>query len=177
MNAISPRITVMLIILISSLLRMILAASIGLGVDESYVVSIARTLSLSYFDHPPLHFWIVWLTAHLTNTEIGIVLRFPFIVLFAATTWMMYRLGTRLFSEWAGVYAALILNVSAVFSLSTGSWILPDGPVFYDGSHFSAGTIVFSASSKTFMVVMGRRRLLNWARNVGQISCHFLSCW
>jgi hypothetical protein len=121
----------MLIILISSLLRVILDATIGLGVDESYVVSIARMFSLSYFDHPPLHLWIIWLTTHLTNTEIGIVLRFPFILLFAATTWMMYRLGTRLFSEWAGVYAALLLNVSAVFSLSTGSWILPDGPLMF----------------------------------------------
>jgi 4-amino-4-deoxy-L-arabinose transferase-like glycosyltransferase len=44
---------------------------------------------------------------------------------------MMYRLGARLFSEGAGVYAALLLNVSAVFSLSTGSWILPDGPLMF----------------------------------------------
>ncbi|HEY3425702.1 MAG TPA: glycosyltransferase family 39 protein, partial [Negativicutes bacterium] len=108
MNAISPQLAVMLIILISSLLRVILAASIGLGVDESYVVSIARMLSLSYFDHPPLHFWIIWLTTHLANTEMGLVLRVPFILLFAATTWMMYRLGARLFSEGAGVYAALL---------------------------------------------------------------------
>ena len=131
MHAISPRLTITLIILISSLLRVILAATIGLGVDESYVVSIARMLSLSYFDHPPLHLWIIWLTSHGADTEIGLVLRLPFILLFAATTWMMYRLGTRLFSEWAGVYAALLLNVSAVFSLSTGSWILPDGPLMF----------------------------------------------
>jgi hypothetical protein len=139
MNAISPRLAVLLIISISSLLRVILDTAIGLGVDESYVVSIARMLSLSYFDHPPLHFWIIWLTTHLTNTEMGLVLRFPFILLFAATTWMMYRLGTRLFSEWSGVYAALLLNVSAVFSLSTGSWILPDGPLMF---FMMAGTLV-----------------------------------
>lgn len=29
------------------------------------------------------------------------------------------------------IYAALLLNVSAVFSLSSGSWILPDGPLFF----------------------------------------------
>lgn len=131
MSFISSRQAIMLIIIIGSLLRGILGASIGLGVDESYVVSVARMFSLSYFDHPPLHFWIIWLTAHLTNSENGFVLRLPFIMMFAGTTWMMYRLGSRLFGEWAGVYAALILNISAVFSLSTGSWILPDGPLMF----------------------------------------------
>lgn len=127
----SPQHRVMLIIIVGSLLRLLLAGTIGLGVDESYVVSIARVFSLSYFDHPPLHFWIIWLTTHLFNSENAIVLRLPFILLFAGTTWMMYCLGAKLFGEWAGVYAALILNISAVFSLSTGSWILPDGPLMF----------------------------------------------
>lgn len=131
MNFKSPSFLVAGIIIIGALVRIALAGTTGLGVDESYVVSIARQLSLSYFDHPPLHFWIIWLTAHLTGSENGLVLRLPFIGMFAATTWMMYRLGATLFGEWAGVYAALLLNISAVFSLSTGSWILPDGPLMF----------------------------------------------
>lgn len=131
MNFKSPPSIVTLIIISSTLFRIALDGVIGLGVDESYVVSIARNFSLSYFDHPPLHFWIIWLTHHITGSENGLVLRLPFIGMFAATTWMMYRLGSKLFGEWAGVYAALLLNVSAVFSLSTGSWILPDGPLMF----------------------------------------------
>lgn len=131
MNLKSPVATVLLTIVIGTLFRLFLAKAIGLGVDESYVVSIARYFSLSYFDHPPLHFWIIWLTAHITGSEDGVTLRLPFIAMFAATTWMMYRLGSKLFSEWAGAYAALLLNISAVFSLSTGSWILPDGPLMF----------------------------------------------
>ncbi len=130
MNMLSPQYLTLLIVTISTLFRVILAWKVGLGVDESYVVSLARTFSLSYFDHPPLHFWIIWLTQQLTGSENGLVLRLPFIGMFAATTWLMYRLGAKLFGEWSGVYAALILNVSPVFSLSTGSWILPDGPLF-----------------------------------------------
>jgi len=126
---ISPQQAVVLILIIGSAIRLALAGAIGLGVDESYVVSVARTFSLSYFDHPPLHFWVIRLTTYLTNSEYGLVLRLPFVAMFAGTTWMMYRLGASLFSEWDGVYAALMLNVSAVFSLSTGSWILPDGPL------------------------------------------------
>lgn len=127
----SSTMAVLGIILIGSLCRMMLAGTIGLGVDESYAVSVARQLSLSYFDHPPLHFWIIWLTAQLSGTETPLMLRLPFIGMFAGTTWLMYRIGTRLFDEWSGVYAALILNISAVFSLSTGSWILPDGPLVF----------------------------------------------
>ncbi len=111
--------------------RLILAASIGLGVDESYATAIARAFSLSYFDHPPLHFWLVGFTARLTGSESPLVLRLPFILLFAGTTWMMYRLGARLFGEWAGVYAAAVMNATPVFSLSTGSWLLPDGPLLF----------------------------------------------
>jgi len=126
-----PTLVVLLLIILSTLLRLILAATTGLGVDESYVVSISRTLSLSYFDHPPLHFWLVWLITHLTGSEAPVIVRLPFILLFAGSTWLMYRLGQQLFGNWAGVYAAILLNISAVFSLSSGTWVLPDGPLFF----------------------------------------------
>ena len=35
--------------------RLAFALSLGLGIDESYTIAISRRLSLSYFDHPPLH--------------------------------------------------------------------------------------------------------------------------
>jgi hypothetical protein len=41
----------------------------------------------------------------------------------------MYRVTARAFGERAGALAALTLNLSAVFSVSTGSWVLPDGPL------------------------------------------------
>ena len=50
--------------------------------------------------------------------------------MFGVSTWLMYRLGAYLFGAWAGVWAALLLNLSAVFFLSVGSWVQPDGPLF-----------------------------------------------
>lgn len=160
MNSTTPQYVAMLIVIISTLIRIILAGTIGLGVDESYVVSIARIFSLSYFDHPPLHFWIIWLTHQITGSENEVMLRLPFIGMFAVTSWLMYRLGARLFGEWAGVYAALLLNVSAVFSLSTGSWILPDGPLmlFMMSSTLVLVKIFFgpaSASSRPLWILAG----------------------
>ena len=112
-----------------ALLRFLLAESTGLGVDESYAVAVARQWSLSYFDHPPLHCWLAGAMAKLAHSESGEVVRFPFVACFAATTWLMYRVGARFFGEHAGALAALLLNISAVFSVTAGGWVLPDGPL------------------------------------------------
>jgi hypothetical protein len=128
---IDPRSVVILVLAAGAMLRFLLAESTGLGVDESYAVAVARQLSLSYFDHPPLHFWLAGIVARLAHSESGEVVRFPFVVCFAGTTWLMYRLGARFFGEHAGALAAVLLNVSAVFSVTTGGWVLPDGPLMF----------------------------------------------
>src|SRR5215469_368840 len=75
--------------------RLVFAFSIGLGIDESYTLAISRRLSLSYFDHPPLHQWI----AHFVALAVGenVVARIPFIAMFFATGWIFYLLTTELF--------------------------------------------------------------------------------
>lgn len=120
---------VLAVLAAGALLRFLLAESTGLGVDESYAVTIARQFSLSYYDHPPLAFWLAGAVAKLAHSESGEVVRFPFVLCFAATTWLMYRIGARFFGENAGAAAALLLNISAIFSVTTGGWVLPDGPL------------------------------------------------
>jgi Dolichyl-phosphate-mannose-protein mannosyltransferase len=129
LREIDARSVVVVVLAVGALLRFFLAESTGLGVDESYAVAVARQFSLSYFDHPPLHFWIAGTMAKLAHSETSAVVRLPFVVCFAATTWLMYRLTSRFFGEHAGALAALVLNISAVFSVSTGGWVLPDGPL------------------------------------------------
>lgn len=102
---------------------------LGLGTDESYEVVLSRVPSLGYFDHPPLSFWIPHFVATLTGSEHRVLLRLPFILIFAATTILMYRLTSRLYGARAGFVAALLLNLTPVFSVSSGGWILPDGPL------------------------------------------------
>lgn len=127
----SPSDLVLLLIVATLIGRVILATTIGLGVDESYQVSVSRPLSLSYFEHPPLAFWIPGIVASLTGSMNDLLLRLPFILLFAGTTWMMYRLTARLFGQRAGAIAAFVLNVTPVLSVSSGGWVLPDGPLMF----------------------------------------------
>jgi 4-amino-4-deoxy-L-arabinose transferase-like glycosyltransferase len=110
-------------------LRVLFAASMGLGVDESYTVATSRYLDFSYFDHPPVAWWLSWAATHLGARHNPPLLRLPFLALFAASTWLMYQLAAYLFGRLAGLWAAICMNLAPVFAVSTGSWILPDGPL------------------------------------------------
>jgi 4-amino-4-deoxy-L-arabinose transferase-like glycosyltransferase len=109
--------------------RLVFAFSLGLGVDESYTIAISRRLSLSYFDHPPLHLWL----AHFAALAVGenVVARALFVALFFATGWIYYRLACRLFDPQAALIALFALNVTPFFFASAGSWIVPDGPLLF----------------------------------------------
>jgi 4-amino-4-deoxy-L-arabinose transferase-like glycosyltransferase len=121
----------MLLVLIATTLvvRLVFAWSVGPGIDEAYTIATARHLQLSYFDHPPAAWWITWAVQTLLHTENVVVLRLPFIVLFALTTWLMFGLTAHLFGETAGLWAAATLNLAPVLAWTSGTWVLPDGPL------------------------------------------------
>src|ERR1700757_1826365 len=72
--------------------RLAFAATTGLGVDESYMVTAGRVLSLGYFDHPPASWWLSWGAAHLLGTEAPWAVRLPFILLFAISQILVWRI-------------------------------------------------------------------------------------
>jgi 4-amino-4-deoxy-L-arabinose transferase-like glycosyltransferase len=117
------------LILATFLARLLFAAALGLGIDESYMVAAGRQLQLSYFDHPPIAWWLAWGAAHLAGSDAAIVVRLPFILLFALSTVLMYRLTASLFGDRAGLWAALVLNAAPVLGVTSASWVLPDGPL------------------------------------------------
>jgi 4-amino-4-deoxy-L-arabinose transferase-like glycosyltransferase len=65
----------------------------------------------------------------LTGSESPVVVRLPFIALFAVTTFLMYRLSSAFFGPEAGFWAAVVLNLAPLFGISSASWVLPDGPL------------------------------------------------
>lgn len=110
-------------------LRLVFASALGLGMDESYMVAAGRHVQLSYFDHPPLAWWMAWAATQVLGTDAPWAVRLPFVLTFALTTWLMFRLTARLFDETAGLWAAVLLNASPVFGVTAGTWVLPDGPL------------------------------------------------
>ena len=124
--------------------RLAFAYALGPGIDESYTLAIARTLSLSYFDHPPLHQWIAHFAARAFGEGLGA--RTPFIALFAATGWILYRLTLDLFGARAGLIAVFALNATPFFFASAGTWIVPDGPLLFGlaAAVWALGRLFFS---------------------------------
>jgi 4-amino-4-deoxy-L-arabinose transferase-like glycosyltransferase len=126
----TPGGAVTVLILATFLARLLFAACLGLGIDESYMVAAGRQLRLGYFDHPPIAWWLAWAAAHLAGSDSALVVRLPFIGLFALTTWLMYRVTAALFGEWSGLWAAVLANLCPVIGVTAGTWVLPDGPLF-----------------------------------------------
>jgi 4-amino-4-deoxy-L-arabinose transferase-like glycosyltransferase len=152
----STRHQLILLLIAATLVRLGFAAMLGLGVDESYMVASGRALSLGYFDHPPASWWLVWAASHLAGTEAPVVVRLPFIALFALSTWLMFRLGAAVAGERAGLWAAVLLTLSPVFGVTTGIWVLPDGPL--DCALLGAALCLVYA-----LPAHGRTALLLWA--------------
>jgi len=130
-SRLSPTAATAWLIAVTTLLHAWLAASVGLGVGEAYYFGAIRHLSLSYFDQPPAGSWLGWLGVQLAGTVNDFVLRAPFVVLFAFTTWLTFLLGRRLFGPWAGFWAALLINVCPLFSISTAIFYQPEGPLMF----------------------------------------------
>lgn len=126
----NPRQLALWIIGLSTVFRLYLAAFTGLSVGESYYWRGAQFLQLSYFDQPPLFFWLSGLTIRLLDTS-NLALRFPAVLLFAGTSYLLYRIGERLFHPRAGLIALILLNISFVFTIPVASWFQPDAPLMF----------------------------------------------
>src|SRR5208337_3570551 len=100
----------------------------GFTGDEAYTVVIARTIALSYFDHPPLHQWIVHAFAALTGE--GWWLRLPFLLMALGVNLPLYGLTRRLFGPEAALWALFGFNAAIYFVVWPDGLILPDVPLF-----------------------------------------------
>lgn len=125
----TPAQATLILVVVTFVLRTVGAWAIGWGTGEAYYLSSARQFHLSYYDQPPVSLWMTWATLYLTGSESVLVLRLPFVAIFAISTWLVYAIGKAIHSPLAGFYAALIVNACVLFSLSIGSWMQPDAPM------------------------------------------------
>jgi 4-amino-4-deoxy-L-arabinose transferase-like glycosyltransferase len=119
----------LIVIILACTCRLLFARYTGLGIDESYMVAASNQFDLSYFDHPLASWWLEIAARNFAGSEASIIVRFPFVALSALSSWLLFLLTRRLFSDAAGFWAVLAYTASPVFSLAFGCWILPDGPL------------------------------------------------
>ncbi|WP_422932123.1 ArnT family glycosyltransferase [Singulisphaera sp. PoT] len=120
------------LILLGAAPRLMLAAAIGPGNDESYHYLYAVNADLSYLDHPPM-------VALLESAGLALVkfhasafaMRIGTILTFAGSTWLMARMTARYYGALAGWLAAFAFNVDAYHGIACSSFVLPDGPLTF----------------------------------------------
>src|SRR5882757_902706 len=147
------------LILITFVLRIFIAAYTGLGIGEAYYFRGAVHLELSYFDQPPLFFWLSGLSIKLFGlTNLG--LRFPAVLLFTGTSWLMFLITRKLFNAKAGLWAVLIMNLSALFTISVACWFQPDAPLmfFWLASTYFIVQLMFGRENEDINSIRNSRR-------------------
>lgn len=126
----NPQILVIWLIVIGSIARLIIAALTGLGVGESYYFRGAKEIQLAYYDQPPLFFWAGYLSLKLFGIS-NLALRLPSILFFVGTSWMLFKITSRLYNQQAGFWSVVVLNISLVFTVPVALWFQPDAPLMF----------------------------------------------
>ena len=123
------RLLVLALLLGFTVIRLILAVTWPAGIDESYVIAVSRQWSLSYFDHPPLTFWISRSIWELFGSNNIALVRLPFVLMGTASALLIYRLTEKAYGTTAGLWALAWFSIAPFFLLSAGHFVVPDGPL------------------------------------------------
>ncbi len=132
------------LILISVIVKLVVASLLELGNDEVYYWTYAIQPDWNHFDHPPLVGLLIKLTTlnGLWVNELSV--RLGAIICAAIATWIIFKLGKLIDSERVGWYAALIYTCSVYTGFIAGLFILPDSPqmLFWTGSLYIMAHLV-----------------------------------
>ena len=118
----------LLLIVIATLLKMLVASTINLGNDEVYYRMYAQELKWNYFDHPPMVGWLIRFTTFNLTIDTTFFIRLGAILCSTIVTWLFYLCGKKISNEQTGFYAASIYTATVYGSIIAGTFILPDSP-------------------------------------------------
>jgi 4-amino-4-deoxy-L-arabinose transferase-like glycosyltransferase len=119
---------IFILIATTSVIRILMAAFIGLGNDEVYYRMYAEQLQWNYFDHPPMVGWLIRLFTFNLQIDNQLTIRLTAIICSAFTTYLIYRCGKKIKDEQTGFIAALLYTATIYGSIIAGTFILPDAP-------------------------------------------------
>ena len=153
-----------ILIFITFIIRCLIAGYTGLGIGESYYFRGALNFDLSYFDQPPLFFWLSGISVKIFGLN-NFGLRFPAVLLFAGTSWLMFLVTRKLFTAKAGFWAVATMNLSAVFTVAIACWFQPDAPLMFFwmlATYYIVQLMVGPGAEKSEATRYSRRTWLLW---------------
>lgn len=108
-------------------MRFVLALLLPLSPQEAYYWNYSRHLAISYFDHPPLSAWSIWLFTLLFGDSV-FAIRLPALLYSFGTFLALYRFARRLTPVAVREFLPLLLSP---FFFVGGMQMLPDSPLLF----------------------------------------------
>jgi len=127
-NRVSIHKTLLLLILVSTGMRILMASMLELSVDEVYYWLYALYPDWSHFDHPPLVGFTIQLFSLNLLIDNELFIRMGPIVFSVINTLLLFKIGQHLRNDRAGLYMAFLYNSSIYLSVLSGTFIIPDSP-------------------------------------------------
>lgn len=152
----APRRAVLILIAVTAVLRLGWAAALEPTNDEAYHWLYSAHPALSYFDHPPMLMWVEQFGLTLCGGWVHqFSLRLGFVLLFAGSTWVLFRWTAGMYGELAGWWAAVALNLTGYYTAFGGPFALPDSPFLFFAllTFWKATEAVQSSSTKPWLSV------------------------
>lgn len=118
----------LLLIAISTLVRLLVGSVLELGSSEVYYWAYSLHLQWNYFDHPPMVAWLIRLTTANLLLHQELFVRLGAIISSAICTWLIFKIGMAVNNLQTGWFAALLYTSSLYSSIIAGTFILPDSP-------------------------------------------------
>ena len=120
--------------------------------DEAYTLTISRYLSLSYFDHPPFMMWVSY-SLHLLEVFQLHIFRVPFIGFGLLTSFFLYKIASKFYSQEAGIVSAILYFISPFFFFSGGLFIVPDASLNFSvaGATYIAMRLIFNKEDNIYL--------------------------
>ena len=113
---------------LSALVRLLIAATTELGNDEVYYINYALYPDFSHFDHPPMVGWFIQLFSLNLLFSSELFIRLGAVVAGTINTWLIYLIGKAVYDELTGWYAALLFTASFYTFVISGIFMMPDAP-------------------------------------------------
>jgi hypothetical protein len=122
---------VLILISIATLVRLFFASQVELGNDEVYYWTYALYPGWSHFDHPMMVGVVAQVFSLNQYFTDDFFLRFGPIILSAASTWIIFRIGIKIKDSLTGLYAAFLFTGSIYCSIISGFSLTPDAPLVF----------------------------------------------
>lgn len=115
-----------ILILASTLVRIISSALVSPGYDEAYYGVYAMFPACGFFDHPPLVLLSSGFGLWIFNIFNALVLRLGAIILYIFSTILVFLITKELFNRKAAIYSVILFIITPFFLVGIGAFVIPD---------------------------------------------------